>query len=256
MVLVALMFSGCSFFARRPPLPRQASIERLPPPAGETDFSAQVENADIIYFPTERAASGGRSEPAMVLLETLEKRAQPFSIGWEMIDSSQQPLLDRLVAGKEKREELIAQLDLAANGRAREHCRAVLREARATSVRYVALGCPKELVTKIASGDRLTTEEENLLPRGYKAAEASSSKGNLLQLEFAADGIVGSVRAAGSGQKLLVFASGPSLDTETGLPYFVAQKIKVRQLVLGPDNSPKERSRVIAMGSSSVADRR
>ncbi len=206
------------------------------------DFSAQVEGSDIIYFPTERAASGGRSEPASLLLEALEKRAQPFGIGWDMIDSSQQPLLDQLEATKERREEIIAQLDLAAGGRAREHCRAVLRETQATAVQYMALGGSRQILGKITIGDRLTSDEEKLLPRGYKLLAGNAghaSKTELVATEFTAEVIVRSFRAMGNGSKLLVFASGRSLEGENSLPYFVAQKLNVRQLVFGPNT--KER---------------
>jgi len=243
-----ILLSGCTFFARRPPLPKQASVERLPQPATGTDFSADVENADIIYFPTERAASGGRSEPAARLLEALEKRAQPFAIGWDMIDASQQPLLDQLeTARANKREELIAQLDLAADGRAREHCRAVLRETRATAVQFLALRGPRELLGKISIGDRLTSEEEKLLPRGYKILPKeggdSVNRAELVALGFVAEAIVRSYHAASNGHKLIVFVSERSLQAEGGLPYLVAQKLNARQLVFGP--STKERPKLM-----------
>ncbi len=250
LAAVALL-SGCAFFARKPPLPRQASIERLPRPATETDFSAQVEGADIIYFPTERAASGGRSEPAALLLEALQKRAQPFAIGWDMIDSSQQPLLDQLEAAREKREELIAQLDLAASGRAREHCRAVLRETGPPSVQYLALRGPRQILGKVSIGDRLTSDEEKLLPRGYKILSENAghaSKTELVAMEFAAETIVRSFRALGSGSKLLVFASGRSLEGENSVPAFVAQKLNVRQLVFGPNT--RERPKLMTQTQS------
>ncbi len=249
LLFAVVLLPGCAFFARKPPLPRQASVERLPEPATGTDFSAEVQDADIIYFPTERAASGGRSEPAALLLEALQKRAQPFAIGWDMIDSSQQPLLDQVETARDnKREEVIAQLDLLASGRAREHCRAVLRETRATRVQYLALRGSREILGKIILGDRLTSDEEKFLPRGYKApsSEARSSRVEVLEREFVADAIVRSFRGIGSGNKLLVFARAQNLETEVGLPYFVAQKIHVRQLVLGSDSKGKERSRMLA----------
>ena len=63
LLVSACALCGCSF-SGKPPLPKHASIEHLGKPAG-TDFAAVVENADVIYFPTNRAASGfiGAFEP-------------------------------------------------------------------------------------------------------------------------------------------------------------------------------------------------
>ena len=91
-------FPSCAFFSGKPPLPKQASIEHLGPPVTGTDFAAVVENADIIYFPTNRTASAGRSEPAALLLEALERSGRPYAIAWDLIDAAQQPQLDELPA--------------------------------------------------------------------------------------------------------------------------------------------------------------
>ncbi len=240
------------------PLPKQASVERLPKPASETDYVAAVQNVDVIYFPTERAASAGHSEPAALLLDALEKTHRPFAIGWDMIYASQQPLLDRVAtATGSTREQLLAQLEISGGGRAREHCRAVLREARAQGVQYLALRCPAELVRKISASEKLTAAEEALVARGYNVpseafdsyvSQRGGSLGNphldhsyraeLVRLQFAAEGIVHYLRKAG-GDKLVVFATAGDLESDYGLPYLVAQKANARQLVLGSGNVSK-----------------
>ena len=262
--ICGMLLQSCAFFAGKPPLPKQASIERLPRPATETDFAAEVQNADIIYFPTERAASGARSEPAALLLEALDKTQKPYAIGWDMIYASQQPLLDQLeTATGGAREQLISQLDLVASGRAREHCRAVLRETRAPGVQYLALRCPLEIVSKVSSGERLVGDEERFLPHGYNAPSggfdayvsrigggnsadprlAQSYRAELVRLEFAAEKIVRAFRVGGKESKLLVFASTDDLDSEGGLPYFVMQQANARQLVLGSNR--RERPKLL-----------
>jgi hypothetical protein len=74
------LLSSCSFFSRQPPLPRRAAIE---PSGSEEKFAALVQEADIIYFPSESVALHSRSETAWKLLETLRGRGGPFAIGWD-----------------------------------------------------------------------------------------------------------------------------------------------------------------------------
>jgi hypothetical protein len=53
--------------------------------------------------------------------------------------------------------------------------------------------------------------------------------------QFAAEKIVEYFRKEGGASKLLVFGNEADLGAAQGLPYYVAQKLRVRQLVLGPD---------------------
>jgi len=268
LLLLACALQSCAFFSGKPPLPKHASIERLEEPAARTDFAAVVESADVIYFPSDRAASGARSEPAALLVEALEKTGHPFAIAWDLVDASQQPLLDELSALMGKaREELIARLELVGSGRAREHCRALLRELRPAGVSYLALRCPATLIGKIASSEPLTSEEEKLLARGYTAppggfqnyAErqpaaalgdrtlARSYRAELVRQQFIAERIVRSLRGAAEAGKLLVFLGDADLGSEGTVPYYVAQKLRVRQLVLGSEMPRKERAKLLTI---------
>jgi uncharacterized iron-regulated protein len=255
---VALL-QGCAL-SGKPALPKHASIEHVAKPAA-TDYGALVAEADIVYFPSERAASGARSEPAALLVEAVQKRGQPFAIGWEMISANQQPMLDQIEnSGSGAREELVRQLELAGSGRAREHCRALLRESGPVPVHYLALRAPAELIARIAAGARLSPEEERLLPRGYTTPAqgfenyverfaspqtsdpqlAQSYRAEVALREFAAETIVQYLRAAGPDKKLLIFADGNDVENGHGIPFYVAQKVQARQLVLG---SPRAATR-------------
>ncbi len=214
------------------------------------DFAAVVENAEVIYFPTSRTASAGRSEPAALLLEAMERSGRPYAIAWDSIDAAQQPLLDEL-QGKpvEQRDNLIAQISIGGNGRSQEHCRSVLRS---TGSRYLALGVPAMLLSQISAGRPLSAEEEKQLPRGFILSAdgwesyvehhpgmnnrelAESFRVETVRRQFAAEKIVEYFRKEGGASKLLVFGSEADLGTAQGLPYYVAQKSRVRQLVLGP----------------------
>jgi hypothetical protein len=80
LLAAAILFSGCSFFQRPPPLPRHAAVERG---GSEEQFIRLVESADIIYFPSEAASFASRSDPAWKLLAALRSGGDPFAIGWD-----------------------------------------------------------------------------------------------------------------------------------------------------------------------------
>lgn len=253
------ILQSCAFFPGKPPLPKQASFEQLGRGATEADFAAAVREAEIVYFPQDRISSAARSEPAARLLEAFEQSGTPFAVGWDMVDASQQSLLDELShKAAEGRERLIARLDLAGSGRAREHCRALLREGPTAGARHLALRCPAALLAKLSEGERLNADEEQLVPHGFTSPvgglqaytermagmreasdrnPAAAYQAELLQEQFAAELIVQHLRNTNAGAKLLVFAEGTDLQSGRGIPFYVAQKLPVRQLVFGRDDT-------------------
>lgn len=83
-LVAVLALSSCSFFQRPPPLPRHAAVE---PNDTEKEFVSLVQNADIIYFPSEAAALTSRTEPAWKLLAALDSNGSAFAIGADWTDN-------------------------------------------------------------------------------------------------------------------------------------------------------------------------
>src|SRR5437763_11368138 len=268
--------AGCSLFSNSAPLPKHASIEHAGAPAAATDYRALVEQADVIYFPQERAASGAKSEPAALLVEAVQQSGKPFAVAWDLIDATQQTLLDQLPPEGAAREQAIRKLELSGTGRAREHCRAVLRAA---GLHALALQLPGAVSEKIAAGAPLTVDEQRLLPTGYTLpvggyqayAESSANRSGLndralaasyraevIRREFAAETIVRYFRGAAPETKLIVFAKSADFGDDKGVPFYVAQKLNVRQLVLGREKSESRGSLlafVVLRRSFEVVDR-
>lgn len=254
---LTIVLSGCASFSGKAPLPKQASLEHLGKPASSTDFAALVQSADVIYFPTDRAGSGAKSEPAALLMEALEQSGKPFAVGWDLVDAAQQPVLDQLESTSGgAREELIAKLELEGTGRAREHCRLVLREIRSPAVRQLALGFPRALASRLSAAETLNPEEQKLLPAGFtppsggfnafaerlsgarminERGAALAYRSTIVRQEFAAETIIRHMRDAPTETRLLVFCAAADLEAGGGVPFFVAQKLPVRQLILGRD---------------------
>lgn len=264
-----LLLSACSLLScvQKPALPKRASLDTVGVRTSEQDFAALVPNADIIYFPTERTASSGRSEPAARLLEALQRTGGSFAIAWDVIDAAQQPVLDSIATQPaDAREQLIRTLDLRGTGRAREHCRAVLRDPGAATVRHLALAFPETLDVKVRSDQPLTPEEEQQLAGRFqlpvggleafterlsttqRAADAdlpAAYRGHVLRQQFAASKIIQHFQAAEPGGKLLVFLPEPDLTTGQGVPFYVAQKLQLRQLVFGSDAGASGREKLL-----------
>jgi hypothetical protein len=256
--VLALLVSGC---ATKPPLPKRASLERVPRPAATTDYNGLVAGADVLYFPRERVGATSRSEPAALLLDALVQSGVPVAIAWDTVDAGQQPILDQLqTLPPGEREPLIAQLELAGTGRAREHARATLRDPRLTGARHLAVRFPAALAAKFSTGEPLSADERRLLPAGFSipaggaeahaerlAAEradadllANSYRFQVLRQQFAAEQIVRHFRSAGGGGKLLVFAQRDDLLSGHGVPDFVAQKLTLRQVVMESSSAPRK----------------
>ncbi|CAN5545418.1 hypothetical protein BH20VER1_BH20VER1_19940 [soil metagenome] len=259
----AFLLQGCAAFSGKPPLPKRASLERVPKPAATTDYSALVAGAEVLYFPRERVGSSARSDPAARLLDALQQGGVPFAIAWDIIDASQQELLNQLqTLPVEAREPLIAQLELLGTGRAREHARGVLRDPKMAGVTHLAIRLPAMLQARLNSGEPLAPDEQKLLPGGFNLpasgldffaerlpvserantqAITGSYRAHVARQQFAAEQVVRHFRTVGGGGKLLVFLESADLESEQGVPNFVAQKLSLRQIVLdsGARTRPK-----------------
>lgn len=247
LIAIALILSGC---ASDPPLPKRVAMETDIGSMPAADFSASVAEADIIYFPAERAASGARTEPAGLLIDAFRNSGGPFTIGWGLIEEKEQPLLDQLgTQSPAAREKLVARLKLAGAGRAREHCRSVLNDPRLASVPQLALKLSEPAGAGAIEGEveprpgmhfRQPPAALETFAERMTAAESLSGgdvtaayQAHVAEQQFAAEQIIRHFEG-GKGGKLLAFLPAADLESGRGVPFYVAQKLSLRQLVLGP----------------------
>ena len=226
--LIALLAScgSCAFFYRQPALPKHAAIETTETPRTDEKFAALVQNADLIYFPTELLGPPPRTEPATKLVEALKRNGDSFAIGLGLIGGEEQALLDHWAKNELSTENLISRLHFFGSERERENCRALVGEAKDWDTPLLALRCPAARMTE--NGLRTAHETELLIE------------------EFAAEGIVRYFREH-RDRKLLIFLHRRHLGSTRGVPYFVAQKIRARQLVLDPETDRSSRSQLLAL---------
>jgi hypothetical protein len=200
------LFASCSFFSRQPPLPRRAAIE--PTGSGEK-FSMFVQSADIIYFPSESIALDSRSEAAWKLLDALRRNSSSFALGWDLAASDGDHRDFLAEAGKAGAEIL------------------ALRASSAPTLER-SFG---EFEPPPGDFERFS---RRLASRDFSEARMRSAyETTLLAEQFAAAKIVARFREH-RGEKILVFLRRDHLGREHGVPFFVAQKTKARQLILNP----------------------
>ena len=246
------------------------------------DYAAVVADAEVIYFPSERTASGAKAEPSARILEALRRENVSFAIGWDLMDATQQALLDELV-GKTgaARELIVTRLEMAGTGRARAHCRAVLRDEGLLELRHLALRNPAALLARLNARERLTAEEAREVPSGYRLppggaemdATLSAGEGDLgdsaappsyraqaLSQQYSAEKIVRFLRERSGAGKLLVFLRAADMREGLGVPRYVAQKVQVRQLVLDSSGAQPVRAKLLTgrdgeSGREQIVDR-
>jgi hypothetical protein len=218
--LIALLAScpSCAFFYRQPALPKHAAIEARETPRSDEKFTALVQGADIIYFPIELLGPPSRNDPATKLVDALRRNGSAFAIGLDMIGGEEQALLDQWAKRELSTEDLISQIHLSGTPRERENSRAFLGQAKDWGVRFLALRWPADV---------------------FAAAQSAE--------EFAAERIVGHFRRH-RDNKLLILIHRRHLGGDRGVPYFVAQKIKARQLVLDSETDRSARPQLLAAG--------
>lgn len=174
-----------------------------------------VQSADIIYYPSESIALTKRSEAAWKLLEALHRRGGSFALGWDAISGEQQVVLDEWAHRSGANASAMPRLHLDAAPGEEESCHAFLRAASKRGAHILALGRPAAEIAKQSSE------------------------------EFAAARI-GDYFHQHRSEKILVFLRRAQLDGNHGVPHFVAQRTKARQLVLNPRPNATPRARLLA----------
>lgn len=200
------LLTSCSFFSHPPPLPRRAAIE--PTGSGEK-FSTLVQSADIIYFPSESIALDSRSEAAWKLLDALRRDASSFAIGWDQAANDDDHRNFLVEAGEAGAQILALRTSAVATGEDSIHG------------------------FEPPPGD-FERFSKRFSARDFSEARMRGAYETALHAEqFAAAKIVARFREHRGG-KILVFMRRDHLGRDHGVPFFVAQKTKARQLILNP----------------------
>ena len=249
LLAASLLLSGCGLFSSKPSLPKQAGTE---PPLDNTDkWTLAVQRADIIYFPVEAIGTEQIDQPSSKIVQALKNGGTRFSIAWQGIEHDK------------SNPETASDPRWTYTGRLRDRCRTVLRQT--IDARHVFLGLPAGIRAKLQRGSVLDDNEKEIMPRGYRtpangledfAEQLATVRGlqereienlyraHVVAEQFAAEKIVTYLHEH-EGEKLLVFARRRELGGNFGLPAFVAQKLKLRQINFELEGARKAQPRLV-----------
>jgi hypothetical protein len=175
----------------QPALPRRSRIESAVSAAPADELRAVVARADILYLPADRLESDEENGAASRLLNLLQQDAPGVRIGWANISTASEPLFDEWNKGAAL-DSFLDRIRFASSMQ-RDATRRLLRESRDRSLASAPLSC--------AQG-----------------------------LSCTADNVVREFRSLQAG-KLFVVIDRRDLDPANGVPFFVAERLQVRQVV-------------------------
>jgi uncharacterized iron-regulated protein len=213
-----------------------------------------TQNADIIYIGEVHDNAVDHKYECAVVRNLIQSKV-PFAIGWEMFDRTQQHLLDQWDSGEINLKALFRQTGFDQSwavyspvyGR-------ILKIAQRWSCPNIALNAPQSLVHKIARNQSLTPKEKGMLPSGFSTDK--SAYRNFVSLmgghpgmpsariraffaaqntwdQTMADRILKFRFTEGNGARKLVVLTGRGhVAGGFGIPLYVRQKARMKQLIL------------------------
>jgi uncharacterized iron-regulated protein len=254
-VLSALLASGlslssCAIRASG----RQITRELGRSQAGDTEFWKAVKQADVIYV-GETHNDPAHHEYQIKLIRGMLARKLRFAVGWEMFDWTQQALLDDWHRRRISLDELLRRTGFQGSwGVYSPAYTEILKITEQGRIRDLALNAPPELPRKIAHGENLTREEQQMMPEGFVATEGAyqnfasmigghpGMQKNDFQRFFDAQEVWDQTMAARILEftkrhprvRLVVLTGRGHLLGGYGIPFYVRQKSNVSQLILFP----------------------
>jgi uncharacterized iron-regulated protein len=244
VVAFLFVFTGCQLLAAR--------VETVDGKRGN-DLWQSIGGANVIYL-GEIHDNAQDHAYQIAVIRDLIRRKMPFGIGWEMFDVTQQRLLDDWDRGSISLQDLLRQTGFdRAWGVYTPVYAEILQLARNAHRRNLALNAPPVLVKKVAHRARLSSQERAMLPRGFVVSRAAYKNfvgliGDhpgmpraALRSFFEAQNVwdqtmaeqILSQQKQTPGIKLVVLTGLGHISNGFGIPFYVAQKSGIKQVIVG-----------------------
>jgi uncharacterized iron-regulated protein len=211
-----------------------------------------VAEAHVIYLGETHDSQTDHAYELRLIRGMMQRRIA-FAIGWEMFDRTQQALLDAWDRGSISLQQLFRETGFDRGWAIYSPLYAkILETARRSRRKNVALNAPPGLVRRVAQGQNLSDREQALLPRGFRTNQKAyrnfvvllgghpgSVSANLRSFFAAqnvwdqtmADRILEFEQVHGEA-RLVVLTGRGHVAGGFGIPFYVAQKRALRQVVL------------------------
>jgi uncharacterized iron-regulated protein len=218
-----------------------------PPVSGLTHESA----ARIVYV-GEKHDEPSHHQLQEKIIRWLHRQSTPFAVGMEMIDLTQQGALDAYL-GKQISWRDFAQRTAFDRGwgKTSPAYKRILSWCRQNGIRVIGLNAPEIVARKLAHNETLTAEEKRLIPRYpeppgglaqfRQAMKSHNTPANAIRRYYVAQQawdqtMASRILAWVSKQPgtLVVILGRFHADPRTGVPWYVARKTRVKQVILLP----------------------
>lgn len=212
--------------------------------------SHELERARIIYI-AEKHDETAHHRFQEKVLRSLRRQGEPVTIGMEMVDVTQQAALDDYLDKKISWSEFARRTAFDRGwGKTSPAYRRILSWCRRNDVAVIALNAPQTVTRKLARGESLTVGEKQIVPDYPEPPGGFEEFGRIM----AGHGNVGSLRQYYEAQRawdqtmagrilawlpnrsgtLVVFLGGFHASPLTGVPWYVARKSRVTQVIFYP----------------------
>lgn len=234
--------------------PGGASIDEE---AIDKKFWESIRQAQVIYI-SEMHDDESHHDYEFALLQAMHQKRMDFSVGWEIFDVSQQPLVDQWQHGRISLFVLLQKLRWDETwGQYSSSYRQMLEWTHENKIESVALNAPYEFIRTLETGRLFSDSDRSWFPQGFQPliggfehyAEQMADRPEFERMpqdeiaaRFRVQTIWDQVIAANIVQflkmhpteKLVVILGRAHAEGAFGVPAFVQQKMSVRQLVLYP----------------------
>ena len=224
--------------------------------ARSSQFSVSygLEGAHIIYI-AEKHDEAFHHRFQEKIIRSLHRQGKPVTVGMEMIDLTQQAALDDYLDKRISWNEFVRRTAFDRGwGRTSPAYARVLSWCRRNEVPVIALNAPQTVTRKLARNEPLTAEEKRLVPTypeppgGFKQFQTAmaghtdaGSLGGYYEAQRAWDqAMAGRILAwlPNHSGTLVVLLGRFHADPWTGVPWYVARKSHVAQVILFPARDP------------------
>jgi uncharacterized iron-regulated protein len=213
-----------------------------------------LERARIVYI-GEKHDDISHHQFQGEIIRSLHRRGKPVTVGMEMIDLTQQDALDDYLEKRISWNEFVRRTAFDRGwGKTSPAYARILSWCRRNEVPVIALNAPQTVTRKLACNEPLTAEEKQLVPtypeppggfKQFQTAMAGHGNGGSLRRYYEAQRawdqtMAGRILAwlPNHSGTLVVLLGRFHADPRTGVPWYVARKSQVTQLVLFPARDP------------------
>jgi uncharacterized iron-regulated protein len=209
-----------------------------------------LEGARIIYI-AEKHDEASHHQFQEEIIRSLQRQGKPVTVGMEMIDLTQQAAVDDYLDKRISWNAFVHRTGFDRGwGKTSPAYARILSWCRRNQVPVLALNAPQTLTRKLARNQPLTAEEKQLVPT-YPEPSGGFKQ---FQTAMAGHGSAGSLRRYYQAQRawdqtmagrilawlpnhsgtLVVLLGRFHADPRTGVPWYVARKSHVTQVILFP----------------------